>query len=58
MAKFLVKENLYFEKEDKTYYEGDSIELTKTRAKEINEYLGTEALALVDNTKDVEKVVE
>lgn len=58
MAKYLAKENLYFEKEDKTYYEGDLIELTKTRAKEINEYLGTEVLALVDNTKDVEKVAE
>lgn len=58
MAKFSVKENLYFEKEDKTYYEGDLIELTKTRAKEINEYLGTEVLVLLDNVKDVEKVAE
>ncbi|HFI0404272.1 TPA: hypothetical protein ACGOYB_000341 [Streptococcus suis] len=58
MTKFSVKENLYFEKEEKTYYEGDLIELTKTRAKEINEYLGTEVLVLVDNVKDVEKVAE
>ncbi|HFU4000638.1 TPA: hypothetical protein ACGO3D_000734 [Streptococcus suis] len=51
MAQYIAKENVWFEKEDKTIWAGETIELTAARVKEINNFLGKVVFELVKSDK-------
>ncbi|MFH0402075.1 hypothetical protein ACHBIE_04810 [Streptococcus sp. A23] len=51
MAQYVAIENLWFEKDGKTVLDGEVVDLTANRAKEINTYFGRKVLEPVKSEK-------